>query len=176
MPRYLWALLIATAFGCGYVYWEDQVDNQVTESQAIATQRQRPANEQTAVSEPAAHQDSIANTTETENIAAPNLFSVRSWAPPRPPAKPVRAPPPKAPPPPFVVTGQWRFKGEQNIVMLQSGNDQYVLCHKCDVQNSVSPGQVFAGSYRLENLTAREIKVTYLPLGEHQTIKIASSN
>ena len=91
---------------------------------------------------------------------ASNLFAVHSWLPPAP--KPV-AQLPRAPALPFKYLGQ----------MVQDGETLAILDH-ASLTHLARKGQVI-GSYRIDDIGARDIRFTYLPLSETQRLTFGNS-
>jgi hypothetical protein len=89
-----------------------------------------------------------------------NLFAVHSWLPPAP--KQV-AQAPRAPALPFKYLGQMVQDGETVVIL-----DQASLTHLA------RKGQVI-GSYRIEDIGARDMRFTYLPLSETQRLTFGTS-
>jgi hypothetical protein len=95
-----------------------------------------------------------------------SLFETKSWLPEPPPQRPiVRAPePPRAPPFPYQFLGRLETEGKPRTVYLTKGNEVY----------SAMPGEVLEGTYRVVDVTAESMEVTYLPLNMKQQIAFAS--
>lgn len=99
------------------------------------------------------------------DATAGNAFQAISWyvppppPPPKPPPKPLPPPPPTAPPLPFSFLGRYE-EGEKRIILLLKG----------DLIYTVSEGEVIDNLYRVEQLTAGQLELTYLPLNIKQTI------
>jgi hypothetical protein len=89
-----------------------------------------------------------------------NLFAVHSWQPPA--AKQV-VQAPKAPALPFKYMGQMVQDGETVVIL-----DQASLTHLA------RKGQVI-GSYRVDNIGARDISFVYLPLSETQRLTFGNT-
>jgi hypothetical protein len=93
------------------------------------------------------------------------LFAVQSWQPPPPKAvAPPPPPPPTAPPMPF------RFAGK----LVQDGRVSVFLA-KGDTLLTVRQGDTVEGVYRVDSVGDTEIALTYVPLGQKQTIAVVSS-
>jgi hypothetical protein len=101
-----------------------------------------------------------------------NLFATTSWTPPPAPVKP---PPPVAAPVstpiaptvpvfPFLYVGK---KFEDNVweVYLSRGDQSFM----------VREGGTLEGAYRIDSITPQRISVTYLPLGQSQSLSIGES-
>lgn len=94
---------------------------------------------------------------------AKDIFAGQSWhvAPP-----PTRAAPPAAPPLPFVYMGKLAEEGEKVVVLLARQDRNY----------TVREGDVLDNMYRVDELRAPVMTLTYLPLNIKQTIRIGESN
>ena len=90
-----------------------------------------------------------------------DLFAAKSWYVPPPPPKPVPPPPPSAPPLPFAYMGKLIEDG-QLTVFLTKQDRNYV----------VKTGDTIDGTYKIEEVSARMMTLTYLPLKIKQTIMI----
>lgn len=99
-----------------------------------------------------------------------DAFGTRNWDPP--PPKALRAtrvetvvapppPPPQAPPLPFTYLGRLD-EGDRTTVFL-AGPAQ---------DHAVTAGQVIDGVYRVDEITPQRVVVTYLPLGQQQSLSI----
>jgi len=76
---------------------------------------------------------------------------------------------------PFTVTGEWRYLGEQPVVMLQrNGGETYVLCAACDLAGRIQPGQRIGADYRLDDISEHTVKLTYLPLHHPYTLSFGA--
>jgi hypothetical protein len=95
-----------------------------------------------------------------------SLFETKSWLPEPPPQRPVvRAPePPRAPPFPYQFLGRLETEGKPRTVYLTKGNEVY----------AAMPGEVIEGTYRVVDVTAESMEVTYLPLNMKQQIAFSS--
>ena len=96
-----------------------------------------------------------------------NLFESSSWTPPAPPAKPLPpavAPAPTAPVFPFQYVGK---KLENSIweVYLSRGDQSFL----------VREGGTLESTYRIDSITPQRLSVTYLPLGQSQSLSIGES-
>lgn len=94
-----------------------------------------------------------------------DLFSVRDWTPPPPPpSPPAPPPPPVAPPVPFRFVGK-KLDAQQWEVYLTRGEFTFL----------VREGQVLEGMYRVEKIAPPTLTLTYLPLGQAQTLGIGEA-
>lgn len=92
-----------------------------------------------------------------------DIFVGKSWyvAPPLP-----KAAPPAAPPLPFVYMGKLAEQGEKIVVLLARQNRSY----------AVREGDLLDDIYRVDEVRAPLMTLTYLPLNIKQTIQIGESN
>jgi hypothetical protein len=95
--------------------------------------------------------------------AVRDAFEARSWAPP--PPKPAPPPPPQAPPLPFKYMGKI-MDGGQVVVFLIKQDKNYV----------VRAGDKLDNDYQVEEINPGLMTLTYLPLGQKQTIAIGAAN
>jgi hypothetical protein len=93
---------------------------------------------------------------------AGNLFAVRSWQPPPPPAP--KAAPPQAPALPFRYLGKVQDDG-QIMVFLGQGAQTH-LAKKGDTLSA----------YKVEDITQAGMTFVYLPLNEKQKLIFGSAN
>jgi hypothetical protein len=94
-------------------------------------------------------------------------FAASGWTPPAPPpppapkaAPPPPPPPPTAPPLPFTFVGLLERGAARPAAFLAKGEALHV----------VGVGDVIDGAWRVESLAPHQIVVTYLPLGQRQTL------
>ena len=170
LPRYLQVLLALTLLIVGFVFWRDRQATIEEAAPVRASATRRLASTQN-VSELAVA--STISKPAIDNAAATvNLFPPQTWRPPPPPSGPPSAPQPPASP--FQVTGEWRYLGEQPIVMLQRGGESYVLCTRCDLPGSIRPGQHIGSDYRVDAIGEHVVKLTYLPLKHPYTLSFGA--
>lgn len=91
-------------------------------------------------------------------------FSARSWTPPPPPPVAGPAPAPMAPPLPYTFLGK-----------KQEGDAWEVYLGRAEQTFIAREGQVLEGNYRVDKVAPPQLHVTYLPLGEVQTLSIGES-
>ena len=96
-----------------------------------------------------------------------NLFVSSSWTPPAVSAKPLPpaiVPAPTAPAFPFQYVGK---KLEDSVweVYLSRGDQSFL----------VREGGTLEGTYRIDSITPQRLTVTYLPLGQSQSLSIGES-
>jgi hypothetical protein len=90
-----------------------------------------------------------------------DLFSARSWNPP-PPAPPAQEPAaPVAPPLPYAFLGKKLEAGSWEIYL--SKGEQTVI---------VREGEIVDGAWRVDKIAPPSMALTYLPLGQVQTLPI----
>jgi len=93
--------------------------------------------------------------------AETDLFAAKSWYVPPPPPKPVPPPPPSAPPLPFAYMGKLIEDGQMTVFLTKQDRN-YV----------VKSGDTIDGMYKVEEVSARIMTLTYLPLKIKQTLMI----
>ena len=100
--------------------------------------------------------------------AAENAFASKTWfvAPPAPPpmpeAPPPQPPPPQAPPLPFKYMGSMNESAERTVWYLMQG-ERLIMAGTGDVIDSI---------YRTEGAEGGQLRFTYLPLNQRQTLSI----
>lgn len=101
-----------------------------------------------------------------------SLFALTNWNPPPPPPAPapkqVKAPPPPpptAPPLPFRYMGRWVEDGKTHYFMQYNGRDLVLL-----------PGMQIDPQYKLESVQGGQMRFTYLPLQQQQTLAVGEVN
>lgn len=125
----------------------------------LATPRQRVAE--------AAMPASPAMTRPPLGPASADPFRAHSWLPPALPAavRPQPPSPPQAPPLPFAYLGKWLEDGKL-VVFLASGENHY----------TVKVGDVIETNYRVDAVRPPTLTLTYLPLGQQQTLDIGEGS
>lgn len=102
------------------------------------------------------------------NVAPVDAFATQSWNPPPAPTAPANAmlanTKPVAPPLPFTVLGKKLEDGAWQVFLAQD-EKTYVA----------GVNETIAGSYRIESISPPIAVLTYLPLGERQTLQIGSA-
>ena len=101
---------------------------------------------------------------------APDAFAAHSWhvaPPPAPPAPVVWQPPPQpappqAPPLPFKYLGRMEESPERTVWYLLQGERLIVK----------ASGEAIDGSYRIDGAEAGQLRFTYLPLGQQQSLTL----
>lgn len=97
--------------------------------------------------------------------ASRDPFSARSWNPPSPPPSFGPAPPPPvAPALPYAFMGRKQEAGEWEVYLLR-GEQTFVA----------RPGEVLEGQYRVDAIQPPVLTLTYLPLGQAQTLFIGDT-
>ncbi len=91
-----------------------------------------------------------------------DLFAGKSWQVAPPPPRLVQ---PSAPPLPFVYMGKLAEEGEKVVIVLTKQNRSY----------AVREGDVLDNVYRVDEVRAPVMILTYLPLNIKQTIQIGES-
>lgn len=93
-----------------------------------------------------------------------DLFAQRSWAPAPSPPPPAAAPAPMAPPLPFTYLGK-QLEGATWQVFLARADQTFV----------VSAGSTIDGLYRIDAVSPPTLALTYLPLGQAQSMSIGDA-
>jgi hypothetical protein len=96
-----------------------------------------------------------------------NLFVSSSWTPPPAPIKPlppIAAPAPTAPVFPFQYVGK-KLENDSWEVYLSRGDQSFL----------VREGGTLENAYRIDSITPQRLTVTYLPLGQSQSLSIGES-
>lgn len=94
-----------------------------------------------------------------------DMFPRRSWQPPAAPASARRHEPQLPPPLPFVYFGRMLEDG-RTVVFLSRQNQSF----------AVKAGDTIDHSYRVDEISATAIELTYLPLGQRQTLQMGIIN
>lgn len=94
-----------------------------------------------------------------------DMFPRRSWQSPAAPASARRREPPLPPPLPFAFFGRM-VEGGQTVVFLSRQNQSF----------AVKAGDTIDNSYRVEEIGTAAIELTYLPLGQRQTLHMGIIN
>lgn len=98
---------------------------------------------------------------EPAEDAETDLFAAKSWYVPPPPPKSLPPPPPSAPPLPFAYMGKLIEDGQMTVFLTRQDRN-YV----------VKTGDTIDGMYKVEEVNARIMTLTYLPLKIKQTLMI----
>jgi len=102
--------------------------------------------------------------TPTGGKTSRDLFSDRSWTPAPRPAAALAPPPPMAPPVPFAYLGK-RLEGEKWQVFLGRAGQTFV----------VTAGSTIDNLYRVDSISPPNLSLTYLPLGQSQSVSIGET-
>lgn len=95
-----------------------------------------------------------------------DAFENRNWAPPPAAAKaPPPPPPPQAPPVPYVYMG--KIMDDQGVLVFLTRQGR---------NHAVRAGDRLEGNYRVDEIRPGSMTLTYLPLGEKQTLAIGAPN
>lgn len=160
-----WALLLValglTLLAAAWVGREkaEVVEPVQAERPAAARQASVPADQGAGVRGIGLKMSSLLRTPRDQ--AASDLFAARSWYVPPPPPKPLPPPPPSAPPLPFSFMGKMMDEGKLTVY-LSAQERNYV----------VRTGDTIDGTYKVEEVGARMLTLTYLPLNIKQTLMI----
>ncbi len=94
------------------------------------------------------------------------IFGSHSWTPPPPPpAKPPPPPPPTAPPLPFTYLGKKMEDGTWEVYLAR-GEHTLIVQAQSIIENT----------YRVDSIKPPTLSLTYLPLGEVQTLAIGGTD
>lgn len=156
--RWLAAALVATLAAAFWPADEDTIEGVVRSE----PRRAQPA----AVSRPVAAEapaQTVAPVVSAERLPLmqADLFPRQTWVPPPKPIIPPPPPPPAPPPLPFKYLGRWVDDGRLTVFLVQG--DQPI---------PVESGQVLPGNWRVDEITARSVVFTYLPLDMQSTLGI----
>lgn len=170
---WLWLPLLATGL------WLALFGDRSPAGNAVPSEPVRPTgrDSRTPVPAPAAHEASVVALVPREALVPPAVasaaaaatprdpFSSRSWNPPPAPPPPAPPPPPpSAPPLPFAFAGK-KLEGGTWEVYLTRGDSTFI----------VREGEVLAGSWRVDRAAPPLLTLTYLPLGQVQTLAIGET-
>lgn len=93
-----------------------------------------------------------------------DLFKSKTWYVPPPPPKPAPPPPPSAPPLPFTYMGKLLEDGKVTVFLARQ--DRNYLARE---------GDTIDGTYRVDEIRAPLMTLTYLPLNIKQTLQIGET-
>jgi hypothetical protein len=157
-------VLIATAIGV-WLGRDDDASSGVVD--AVTRTNARTVAPVDASPERVATSDTLTARDEREpSVPIENAFRVVSFLPPPPEpviVRPVEAPKPVAP------TFPYRFFGRVN-----DGTDDTVYLARADKLVPVVPAQIVDETYRIDSITATEVRITYLPLKEQTILTLPS--
>jgi hypothetical protein len=102
--------------------------------------------------------------TATSGKTPRDLFTDRSWTPAVRPVAALAPPPPMAPPVPFTYLGK-RLDGQTWQVFLGRADQTFV----------VSAGSTIDNLYRVDAISPPNLSLTYLPLGQSQSLSIGET-
>ena len=167
-------LLLGLAFTLAATWYAAGIDtdddgllaDDATAPDASAPPRAAAAAPATVAASPdAAARDASAPRMEGE---AGNLFAAHSWQPPAPPPPvAVRAPAPQAPPLPYRYIGRMEEGGAVVVFLAEGGAETR--------PRLVRQGDQWP-NYRVDEITAQGMRLTYLPLNETQRLLFGSPN
>lgn len=121
----------------------------------------------------------INNDLKYKQVETVDIFPEQSWASLRAdmsnPVDQIPAPPVaqvetlQLPPPlPFTVVGEW-LEDSQHIVVLESMGDTYLVCHGCELSNTLKVGDKLAQKYEIKSLDNRKL-ILVNEHGEEQSL------
>ena len=157
------AALLLTIAATASVNSQDDPDTGVVQAVKSKVRAQHPQPEHLAEADPGADilMDKLKRPAMPEE--AMDMFAAGSWyVPPPPPRVPPR---PSAPPVSFVYIGK-----------MQEGNDLIVFLERQSRIYMVREGDAIDASYRVDEIKAPVMTLTYLPLDIKQTMQIGEAN
>lgn len=107
--------------------------------------------------------DQLILPTQVDKNSGGNLFASGGWTPVPEPVNSL-PPPPTAPILPFTFLGK-KYEGNAWEVFLARGEESFV----------VREGSIIENIYRIENIIPPNLNLTYLPLGQRQSLIIGDS-
>lgn len=178
LSRPLQIVFAVTVLLTGYTIWKDGT-GAPAETDVVAPKRHNmPVREIASEASTVAHA-ATARASAASDASAVNLFPKQTWAPPPPPpppppSKPTPTPPPVAPALPFQIISTWH-EGATDLVVLQAGSDQYVVCNRCDALGRIQQGETLLGSWRVDKVGRDVVAFTYMPLNQQQMLPIGGT-
>lgn len=149
------------------VWWSSRLPQNESEDHraAVHARRNRPlhphAATQTTGNAPGANLSRL-------SAAQVDAFAPRDWTPPPPPppkpAPPPLPPPPMAPPLPYHYLGKLQESG--HLVVFLDSNSRPI---------AVKGGEVLDGQWRVDEITPRMVRFTYIPLAQTATLNIGEA-
>ena len=136
------------------------ISNRIT----LATTRQLPSKGDIKVIEILLPREQLILNVRTRPLQARDLFASGGWTPAPAPVKPLLPPAPIAPNLPFTYLGK-KLEGSAWEVFLARGELSYV----------VREGSVLENTYRVDTIRPPNMNLTYLPLGQSQSLIIGDS-
>lgn len=156
--RVRWLLLVLIVVLLA-AFWPREPDGEPE----VVTVAERPSRQSvTDASESTRTQAAIREPGASLGAMTADLFPAQTWRPPPPKPKPVVQPPPAPPSLPFRYLGRW-VEGKDVVVFLSHG--EWVLLTR--------KGDTLAGTWRVDDITQEQMKLTYLPLNMQQILRIA---
>lgn len=108
--------------------------------------------------------EELIDVSETSERALRDLFAGRSWTPAPPPVMAVEPAAPTAPPLPFTYLGK-KLEDEQWRIFLGMADQTFV----------VGEGSTINDLYRIDSISPPNLSLTYLPLGQSQSLSIGET-
>lgn len=169
-PRLRWTVLgAALCFSIVAAAWVGNKDRQTEPGSPVPDADRDPDREQ-ALAPKKTGDDHLALNLDKLNRAGmsdagQNIFAGKSWYVPPVPPKPQPPSAPSAPPLPFTFMGKLQEESGRLIVYLVKGDTAY----------TVAQGDVIDNTYKVEDVAAAQMTLTYLPLNIKQTLAIGSN-
>lgn len=108
--------------------------------------------------------------TERMSVATLDAFATRNWTPPAPPPSRLKFIPPPPPPVPVAPPLPYRYLGKLqesgHLVVFLSNNAQPLL---------VRGGEVLDQQWRVDEITPRLVRFTFIPLAQSATLTIGDA-
>lgn len=173
--RSRWLLWLPLLVLSTWLAWEQPGVQTSDETAVVQPPTRRPAPDAQSIDSPTAERGT-ANTAgrvliprnelypPEQQVPRQDLFASVDWTPPPPPPPVVTPPAPIAPPLPFTFIGK-RLADKQWQVFLGRGDEVLI----------VQEGQTLANQYRIESVAPPLMTLTYLPLGQKQTLAIGDN-
>jgi hypothetical protein len=168
-----WPILVLLVAALGLIaftfFRSNKSDDTAPTPPAPAARVKPPASSAEAASAP----DAVAQT----NVV--DLFPAQNWNPPPPPPPPPEAlahrpppPPPEPPPLPFSVRSLWLDTNGVFYVVLAGPGREFPMCIGCSKTGFSHKGDTLLNAYKIDDLTRKEVRFTYLPLKRRQTLAL----
>jgi len=142
------------------VWWSSRLPD---EDAPVVEMARAPSTHKLAVAKPGA----VATATRL-SAARLDAFAPRDWTPPPPP--PPKALPPPPPPPPMAPPLPYRYLGK-----LQESGQLVVFLDNNSRPVPIKGGEVLDGQWRVEEITPRMVRFTYIPLAQTATLNIGEA-
>jgi hypothetical protein len=146
------------------VWWTSRQPDVEEDNGVAATRRATPGVKESKSAQPV--NDATDYLTRL-TVARLDAFAPRDWTPPPPPPPkyvPPPPPPPMAPPLPYRYLGKLQEQG--HLVVFLDSNSRPI---------PVRGGEVLDGQWRVDEITPRMVRFTYIPLAQTATLSIGEA-